>query len=85
MPYTPPRLCRSVHYSSHGTPVREDGSQAFESVCRSAVVTEAHDSESASLCVLSPTGFFFPEDPLKHDPEGRPGTWHWPQDCPRGE
>lgn len=36
----PVKLGESVHYVSHGTPVREDGTQAFTSVCRSAIVTE---------------------------------------------
>jgi len=36
----PPSVGRVVHYVSHGTPVREDGSQAYQSVCRAAVITE---------------------------------------------
>ncbi|MEV8439170.1 hypothetical protein AB0425_17485 [Actinosynnema sp. NPDC051121] len=35
-----PALGATVHYVSHGTPHRPDGSQAFESVCRAATVTE---------------------------------------------
>lgn len=35
-----PSVGRIVHYVSHGTPVREDGTQAFPSVCRAAIVTE---------------------------------------------
>jgi hypothetical protein len=29
-----------VHYVAHGTPIREDGSQAYPSVCRTADITE---------------------------------------------
>lgn len=35
-----PGISSAVHYVSHGTPVREDGSQAFRSVCRAAIITE---------------------------------------------
>lgn len=35
-----PTVGRVVHYRAHGTPIREDGSQAFPSVCRAAHVTE---------------------------------------------
>lgn len=39
-----PTVGRIVHYVSHGTPVREDGSQAFESQCRAAIVTEVPET-----------------------------------------
>jgi hypothetical protein len=55
-----------VHYVSHGTPIRSDGSQAFASVCRSAVITELAEPGSpmeanhvVGLCVINPTGLFF--------------------------
>ena len=35
-----PSVGRMVHYVSHGTPSRPDGSQAYESQCRAAVITE---------------------------------------------
>ena len=35
-----PSVGRIVHYVSHGTPLRGDGSQAFPSECRAAVITE---------------------------------------------
>lgn len=35
-----PTVGRIVHYVSHGTPVRADGSQAYPSLCRAAIVTE---------------------------------------------
>ncbi len=58
---------RIVHYVSHGSPVRPDGSQAFTSECRAAIVTAVHDMSTVpehgvfyvDLCVLNPTGFFF--------------------------
>jgi len=35
-----PSVGRIVHYVSHGTPIREDGTQAYESKCRAAIITE---------------------------------------------
>jgi hypothetical protein len=70
-----------VHYVSHGTPVQPDGSQAFASECRAAVVTEVMDDplESVGLCVLNPAGQFF-NRAVPHDEDGREGgTWHWPE------
>lgn len=59
-----PVVCDMVHYVSHGSPVRADGSQAFESQCRAAIVTEVYyeDGEPTmrvNLAVLNPTGMFF--------------------------
>jgi hypothetical protein len=64
MPGRQPQVGDSVHYVSHGTPVRADGSQAFESQCRAAIVTEVYyeDGEPTmrvNLTVLNPTGMFF--------------------------
>lgn len=75
-------MCRLVQYVSHGTPVREDGSQAFPPADRAAIVTEVGTDGVVGLTVINPTGFFF--HPLEsggvpHDQEHRrPGTWHWP-------
>jgi hypothetical protein len=83
-----------VHYVSHGTPVRPDGTQAFRSLCRAAVVTELDpDSEHrVGLCVLNPTGLFFhpltvggSEAASVRGDSGAgmiPGSWHWISDCP---
>lgn len=84
-----PSIGRIVHYVSHGTPVRQDSSQAFSSECRAAVVTEvdARDPSVVGLCVLNPTGQFFhslaaggcTEDQGDEHGDGRwGGTWHWP-------
>lgn len=68
-----PSVGQIVHYVSHGTPVREDGTQAYPVQCRAAVVTEVGEwpegktSEEArrniavpvGLCVMNPTGLFF--------------------------
>lgn len=35
-----PTVNRMVHYISHGTPLRPDGSQAYTSRCRAAIITE---------------------------------------------
>lgn len=65
-----PSVGRVVHYVSHGSPVRDDGSQAYASACRAAIVTEVpellseqpNDGTTASLCVLNPTGQFFSQE-----------------------
>lgn len=79
-----PTIGEVVHYVSFGTPVREDGTQAFPRKCRAAIVTEVipEDNRQVGLMVANPTGFFF--HPLADggcyyddsaDAEG--GTWHW--------
>lgn len=73
-----PSIGRIVHYVSHGTPVRSDGTQAYTSECRAAVVTEtAPDSELVGLCVTNPTGLFFHSisdgGSSYHDGSGAPG------------
>ena len=89
-----PTVGRMVHYVSHGTPVREDGTQAFPAKCRSAIVTEVNPEEpfQVGLAVLNPTGQFFHSlgegGSFLHQPHddscalpaaGRlAGSWHWP-------
>lgn len=79
-----PSVGRIVHYVSYGTPGGE-----FSSVCRAAIITEVHaaqvakllgpvEEETASLCVLNPTGQFF-NTKVPYSPEPRSGTWHWPE------
>lgn len=84
-----------VHYVSHGTPVRLDGTQAYTAQCRAATITEvnAEEPDQVGLCVANPTGLFFhplsdggcflyqPEDGGCSAPprERRGGTWHWPE------
>lgn len=88
-----PTVGRVVHYVSHGTPPKADGSQAFTSQCRAAIVAEVTNlggpyanpedlpSEPVTLCVLNPTGLFFNE--AEHDEDGHAGgTWHWPERTP---
>lgn len=73
---------------SLGSPVREDGTQAFPPACRAAIVTEVdpQDPDRVGLCVLNPTGQFF--HPLaaggsvyhdETDPGDPSGTWHYPE------
>jgi hypothetical protein len=83
-----PTVGRIVHYASHGTPVRHDGTQAYKSEPRAAIVTAVTDTPLfpdnpiVDLCVLNPTGLFFKEN-VAYDDSDHPagGTWHWP---PRG-
>ena len=81
-----PTVGRTVHYVSHGTPVRSDGSQAFRPACRAALITEvdAEQPDRLGLSVANPTGLFF--HPLSaggcaHDESyvRRAGSWHWPE------
>jgi hypothetical protein len=82
-----PSVGRVVHYVSHGTPVKANGSQTYSAQCRAAVVTEVdEDSVALGLCVLNPTGQFFHSlgaGGCAYDgrsPEARAGgTWHWPE------
>ncbi len=80
-----PSVGRMVHYVAHGTPVRSDGSQAYPSVCRTAVITEVDpdNPERVGLCVFNPGGLFF--HPLAaggswhQEDEQAGGSWHWPE------
>lgn len=77
-----PSVGRIVHYVSHGTPIRPDGSQAFPGVCRSAVITEVDGTDTVGLCAINPTGFFFhsiADGGSKHSANHEGGTWHWPE------
>lgn len=94
--YGPPApfITAPVHYVSHGTPPRPDGSQAYPSRCRAAIVTEVDGTDTVGLCVLNPGGVFFrqlseggaaadhlpPADKIVpgERAEHHPGTWHWP-------
>ncbi|WP_434593227.1 hypothetical protein [Streptomyces sp. A5-4] len=77
---------RIVHYVSHGTPVRSDGSQAFPPQCRASLITEvdADDPGRVGLAVQNPTGTFF--HPLAAGGSVLvdcgaqvAGSWHWPE------
>lgn len=77
-----PSVGRIVHYTSHGTPVREDGTQAFPCTCRAAMVTavgrKKKGVQHVDLFVMNPTGVFLNQDvPFGEWDEG--GKWHWPE------
>lgn len=82
-----PTVGAPVHYVSFGTPMREDGTQAYPSLCRAATITEVNDEEPAhvGLCILNPSGMFFcslDEGGSFRDEDGRHGgTWHSWEDC----
>lgn len=67
-----PSIGRVVHYVSYGTPGGE-----YTSECRAAIVTEVHDPDDVSLCVLNPSGLFFNVSRFDEGKAG--GTWHWPE------
>jgi hypothetical protein len=73
-----PSVGRIVHYQAHGSP---DGTH--RSVPRAAVVTEVHNNEVVSLCVLNPTGLYFDRSIVLDESEApKGGTWHWPPRAP---
>lgn len=76
------RVGESAHYVSHGSPVREDGTQAYESKCRAAIITEVGEQTGfgilISLCVLNPTGCFFDQGVEEDKISRQGGTWHYP-------
>lgn len=80
---TTPSVGRHVHYVSHGTPVRDDGGQAFTRQCRAAIVTQTHGPDASgdvvSLAVLNPDGMFFPREITRDESRTVGGTWHWPE------
>jgi hypothetical protein len=88
-----PTVGRMVHYVSHGTPPLADGSQAYKSECRAAVIAAIVDTgylgtdprvleglpqDLVSLVVLNPEGIFFSDADYDEDGE-RGGSWHWPE------
>jgi hypothetical protein len=89
-----PTIGRIVHYVSHGTPPRDDGSQAYDSRCRAAIITEVQgravhlpdlaesDMWVAGLCVLNPEGQFFARGAVQMEDGRNGGTWHWPERAP---
>ncbi|OPC84227.1 hypothetical protein B4N89_27800 [Embleya scabrispora] len=83
MPQPRPTVGRIVHYVGHGSPVRDDGTQAYPAECRAAIVTEVpHDgfgTESVGLCILNPGGVFFGELIIHDENDHAGGTWHWPE------
>jgi hypothetical protein len=77
-----PSIGRVVHYVSHGTPPRSDGSQAYTSVCRAAIVTEVGENDIVGLAMFGDTGILFKplSDGGVHHQENEQagGSWHWP-------
>jgi hypothetical protein len=87
-----PAVGRIVHYVSHGTPPREDGTQAYTSECRAAIITEVGEyppdipaeargnvAVPVGLAVLNPTGQFFNRGVMQSEEGHEGGTWHWPE------
>jgi hypothetical protein len=93
-----PTVGRIVHYVSHGTPVKPDGTQQFTKQCRAAIVTEVDHAaaertgrQAVGLAVLNPAGLFFhslSDGGSGYDPGGEtPGDPHcqdsWAHGNPR--
>ena len=83
-----PIIGQMVHYVSHGTPTRGDGTQAYTSECRAAFVTELTsdptDPGQVGLCVLNPTGQFFNRGVPFHDGREKPGEPRCPNSDSHG-
>lgn len=81
MSHRAPAVGRDVLYVSHGTPVRRDGTQAYESVHRPTKITEVDPEQPGrvGLHVVNPTGQFFrplSEGGAVYDETGLlAGTW----------
>jgi hypothetical protein len=89
-----PSVGRIVHYVSHGTPVRDDGTQAFTKECRAAIVVDLqpamgggllsggeiqeYEAQECALVVFNPTGVFI-HDAAQDEDGHAGGTWHWPE------
>lgn len=79
-----PSVGQIVHYVSHGTPIQPDGSQAYKSECRAAIITEVlgDPAQSVGVAVLNPTGMFF-NRAVPFDESGQSGgSWHRPERAP---
>lgn len=71
-----PSVGRVVHYVSHGTPPRDDGTQKHPSQCRAAIITELMP---VGLAVFNPTGIHFVRDVPHSEEDHVEGSWHWPE------
>jgi hypothetical protein len=74
-----PSVGRIVHYVSHGSPVLPDGTQAYKSECRAAIITEVPTNDACALAVFNPTGMFFNRALYDGSENPAGGTWHWPE------
>lgn len=79
MPDRVPTVGRIVHYVSHGSPVREDGTQRYTSKCRAAIVTQINDDGGIGLALINPGGMFFDQTVMADHAKHVGGTWHWPE------
>lgn len=68
-----PTVGRIVHYQAYGTPGGE-----FKSVPRAAVVTDVHEDNEITVCVLNPSGIFDVFNRVKYSADPTPGCWNWP-------
>ena len=66
-----PSVGRIVHYLSRGS---QD--HVYEPELRAAIITNVNSFDNVDLCVLNPSGLFFP---LFCDQGSLPGQWQWPE------
>lgn len=72
-----PIIGQRVYYMSYGSPIAENGYQAFPSVFRAAIITQiVDDDDTVGLLIMNPTGIFF-HGACIHDETRTPGTWHY--------
>lgn len=89
-----PSVARNVHYVAYGTPGGEFPAGVHRAAIITEIYYGPEASQpptgttlqiredgvcmSVGLCVLNPTGQFFNRG-VRYDPDGKPGTWHWPE------
>jgi hypothetical protein len=89
-----PSVGRVVHYVAYGTP----GGEFPAGEHRAAIITEVYpdikegdpvdgtpwqtDMQTAGICVLNPTGFYFLRRASYDATAQEPGSWHWPEYVP---
>jgi hypothetical protein len=70
-----PSVGRIVHYVAFGTP----GGEYPAGTCRAAIITQVGNAGDVGLCIMNPTGLFFPTSVKQDEAMKVPGTWHWPE------
>lgn len=75
-----PSVGEIVHFVTLGSAPDEYGDQEYPPTCQAAIVTEVFPDDPrifASLAVFGTEGLRFHRDPVRYEPSGERGTWHW--------